>query len=82
MRMRNVCIGLSLESIIFVLLTFFTYYEDQTIIAVFVWREFTHRGVGLGFCNFGEVVSDQSIVLSFFVVFELVLSFKFEVLIF
>ena len=31
MRMRNVYIGLLLKSILFVLLTFITYYGDQTI---------------------------------------------------
>ena len=38
-----------------------------------VWREFPRRGVGLGFCILGEIISEQTIVLSFFVVFELVL---------
>ena len=38
-----------------------------------VWQEFHRRGVGLGFYSLGEVIFEQSIVLSFFVVFEIVL---------
>ena len=70
--MMNVYIGLLLESILFVLLTFVTYYGDQTIETMFL------MGVSLpqswvGFCILGEVISEQSIALSFCVVFELVL---------
>ena len=38
-----------------------------------VWRGFPRRGVGRSFCILGGVISEQSIVLLFFVAFELVL---------
>ena len=57
-------LGTLLESILFVILTFVTYYGDQTI---------PRGGVCLVFDFLGEVISEQSIVMSFFVVFELVL---------
>ena len=37
-----------------------------------VWQEFHRRRVELGFYSLGEVIFEQSIVLSFFVVFEIV----------
>ena len=37
------------------------------------WREIPHRGVRWGFGILGDVIYGQSIVLFFFVVFELVL---------
>ena len=68
--MRNVYIGLLLESIRFVLQTFATDYGDQTIETVRL-RGISSPGVELGIV--GKVISEQSIVLPFFVVFEIVL---------
>ena len=71
--MRNVYIGFLLDYILFVLVTFFIYYGDQSKETVCFWRTFPRRGVGRGFCILGGVISEQSIVLFFFVACELVL---------
>ena len=73
MRMRNVYIGFLLDYILFVLVTFVIYYGDQSKETVCFWRTFPRRGVGRGFCILGGVISEQSIVLFFFVACELVL---------
>ena len=72
MRRRNIYIGLLLESILFVLLTFVTYYGDKTIETMCL-TGISSPGSWVGFCILGEVISEQSIALSFYVVFELVL---------
>ena len=66
MRLRNVYIGLLLDCIFFLLLTFAIDYGDQSI-------EFPGWGVEWSVCILGGVISEQCIVLFFFVDFELVL---------
>ena len=74
MKIRNVYIGLLLDCILFVLLTFAIYYGDQSIEAVcLVGISSTGSWVGFlyfGWCNFW---AEQSIVLFFFGVFEFLL---------
>ena len=62
--MRNVYIGLLVESILFVLLTLSLTMETKKL-RLCVRREFPSREVGLGFSISGEGISEQSISLFF-----------------
>ena len=72
MRIRKVYIGLLLDYILFVSWLLLLTIETNQLRKC-VWRGFLRRGVGRGFCILGGVISEQSIVLIFFVAFELVL---------
>ena len=45
----------------------------ETAGAVRFWQEFPHRGVGWDFCILRNVIPERSIIMFFFVVFELAL---------